>query len=186
MASSLMFQTREASNPVSEFDQWPPDEQPQGAKVFTRNERIIPAPPELVWNLLVDAPGWSRFYANAWFVELADPRQHELRRGSVFRWVTFGLPLISEVHRCNRPLLIGWRWYWRWWSGGWHGYHIWLLQPHERGTRVVTEETNRGVLPAALHAVIQPTLWLAHHYWLSRLARRASQVAQPRVAFHKP
>jgi predicted patatin/cPLA2 family phospholipase len=170
---------RGTADPVSEFDQWPDEEQPTGTKVFSHNERIVPAPPERVWNLLVDALGWSEFYANAHFVELVDPQQHQLRRGSVFRWVTFGLPLTSEVDPCKRPLQIGWRWRWRWWDTGWHGYHIWLLEPHERGTRIVTEETNRGVLPSLLYPFIPPLLRLEHNSWLRGLARRASRPPQP-------
>lgn len=167
---------RRTGGAVSEFDQWPQEEQPKGAQVFVHNERIVPAPPERVWNLLVTAQGWSEFYANAHFVELADPRQHQLRRGTVFRWVTFGLlPIISEVDPCKRPLQIGWRWWGRWWGRGAHGYHIWLLESHERGTRVVTEETNRGILPSLLRPVIQPLLSLQHNYWLRQLARQASR-----------
>jgi len=164
---------------VSEFDQWPKEEQPAGAQVFVHNERIVPAPPERVWNLLVAAQGWSEFYANAHFVELADPRQHQLRRGSVFRWVTFGFPLTSEVHPCKRPLQIGWRWWGRWWGRGTHGYHIWLLEPHERGTRIVTEETQRGFLPGLAPPVWRPVMSLGHNYWLRQLARQASRPHRP-------
>jgi hypothetical protein len=139
--------------------------------VFVHNERIVPAPPERVWNLLITAQGWSEFYANAWFVALADPRQHHLQRGSVFRWVTFGLPITCEVDPCQRPLRIGWRW----WSTGAHGYHIWLLEPHECGTRVVTEETQRGVLPGLTRPILRPLMLLGHDYWLRQLARRASR-----------
>ncbi|HWR48719.1 MAG TPA: patatin-like phospholipase family protein [Pseudonocardiaceae bacterium] len=160
---------------VSEFTEWPHEEQPTGAKVFVHNERIVPAPPEQVWNLLVAAQGWSEFYANAWFVALADPRQHRLRCGSVFRWVTFGLPITCEVDPCTRPLRIGWRWYWRWWGPGAHGYHIWVLEPHERGTRVVTEETQRGLLPGLTRPLLRPLMLLGHDYWLRQLARRASR-----------
>jgi predicted patatin/cPLA2 family phospholipase len=171
-----------AGSCVSEFTEWPHPERPQGAKVFAHNERIVPAPPERVWDLLVTAQGWSEFYANAHFVALEDPQQHRLRSGSVFRWVTFGLPLTSEVDPCHRPLQIGWRWYCRWWGTGAHGYHIWLLEPHELGTRIVTEETNRGVLPSLLSPVLQPMLWLAHNYWLRQLARRASRPPGPVAA----
>jgi predicted acylesterase/phospholipase RssA len=160
---------------VSEFDQWPLEEQPQGAKVFAHNERIVPAPPERVWNLLVEAQGWSEFYANAHFVELADPRQHSLRNGSVFRWFTFGFPLTSEVSPCKRPLRIGWRW----WCRGAHGYHGWMIEPHPLGTRIITEETQRGVLPGLTRPIMQPLLWLAHNYWLRQLGRRASRPSRP-------
>ncbi|MGH3427439.1 MAG: SRPBCC family protein [Pseudonocardiaceae bacterium] len=185
MASSLRLRAREAGSPVSEFDQWPRGEQPKGAKVFSHNELIIPAPPERVWDLLVDVQGWQEFYNNAEFVELVDSRQRYLQDGSVFRWVTFGALLTSEVDICEAPSRIGWRW----WRRGGHGYHIWLLEPHENGTRVVTEETNRGVVPSLLHPFIQPALWLAHNYWLSQLALRVSrlpQPAEPRVALRYP
>ncbi|MBW0009112.1 MAG: SRPBCC family protein [Pseudonocardiales bacterium] len=153
--------------------------------MFAHNERIIPAPPERVWDLLVDAQGWSAFYANAHFVELADPQQHRLEHGSVFRWVTFGMPLTSEVNPCKRPHLIGWRWWGRWWGRGTHGYHVWLLEPHECGTRVVTEETQRGALPGMTRPIMQPLLRLAHGYWLRQLERQVSgllQPVEPRVA----
>ncbi len=156
---------------VSEFTDWPDKEHPMGAYVFAHNERIVPAPPEQVWDLLVAAQSWSEFYANAQFVELADPRQHRLRRGSVFRWVTFGLPITSEVDLAQRPVRLGWRW----WGSGAHGYHVWLLEPHERGTRIVTEETQRGVLPWLLRPILRRLLPLGHGYWLRQLARRATR-----------
>ena len=175
----LRLSAHRPGNAVSEFDRWPHGEQPAGAQVFVHNERIVPAPPEWVWNLLVAAQGWSEFYANAHFVELADPRQHQLRRGSVFRWVTFGFPLTSEVYPCTRPLQIGWRWWGRWWGRGTHGYHIWLLEPHERGTRIVTEETQRGVLLRLARPVWRPVMSLGHNYWLRQLARQASRPHRP-------
>lgn len=173
---------RASGSIVSEFDQWPPEEQPRGAQVFAHNERIVPAPPERVWNLLVEAQGWSEFYANAHFVELADPRQHRLQSGSVFRWFTFGFPLTSEVSPCKRPLRIGWRW----WCRGAHGYHGWLIEPHALGTRIITEETQRGVLPGLTRPIMQPLLWLAHNYWLRQLARQATRPPRPAKAKGTP
>jgi hypothetical protein len=144
--------------------------------VFAHNERIIPAPPERVWDLIVAAQGWSDFYANAQFVELVDPQQHRLRHGSVFRWVTFGLPLTSEVAPCEPPNLIGWRW----WGLGAYGYHVWLLESHEFGTRIVTEETQLGGLIRLVRSLMRRALPLGHGYWLRQLARRAT--LPPRLA----
>jgi len=161
---------------ASEFTGWPDKEHPRGAHVFAHNERIVPAPPERVWDLIVAAQGWSDFYANAQFVELVDPQQHRLRHGSVFRWVTFGFPLTSEVAPCEPPGLIGWRW----WRTGAHGYHVWLLEPHEFGTRIVTEETQLGIGPRLLRPIMRRALPLGHGYWLRQLARRAT--LPPRLA----
>jgi uncharacterized protein YndB with AHSA1/START domain len=147
--------------------------------VFAHNERTAPAPPERVWNLLVLARGWPEFYGNAHFVELADRQQRRLRSGSVFRWVTFGCPIVSEVHTCERPARIGWQWQGRWWGRGLHGYHIWLLQPHERGTRIVTEETQRGLLLGLARPIMQHWLWFEHGRWLRQLARQASRPHRP-------
>lgn len=155
----------------AEFAGWPDNERPQGAHVFAHNECIVAAPPDRVWDLIVTAQGWSEFYANAQFVRLADPRQHRLERGSVFRWVTFGLPITSEVDPCEPPRLIGWRW----WGIGARGYHVWLLEPHECGTRIVTEETQRGVLPWLLRPILHRLLPLGHGYWLRQLANRATR-----------
>ncbi|MGH3772424.1 MAG: SRPBCC family protein [Pseudonocardiaceae bacterium] len=175
MASSLRLRAREARSPISEFDQWPRGEQPNGARVFAHNELIIPAPPERVWDLLIDAHGWPEFYANAWSVELADPQQRYLQDGSVFRWVTLYVHLTSEVDTWEPPSRIGWRW----WRRGAHGYHIWLLEPHECGTRIVTEETQRGVLPGLTRPIMQPALRFAHGHWLRQLARQVNRPPLP-------
>jgi Polyketide cyclase / dehydrase and lipid transport len=161
---------------VPEFTGWPDKEHPEGAYVFAHNERIIPAPPEQVWDLIVDAQGWSEFYANAQFVHLSDPQQHGLKRGSIFRWVTFGIPLTSEVSPCEPPSLLGWRF----WRTGAYGYHVWLLEPHEFGTRVVTEETQLGVMPWLGRTIMRRALPLGHGYWLRQMARRATR--PPRLA----
>jgi hypothetical protein len=161
---------------VPEFTGWPDKEHPEGAHVFAHNERIIPAPPERVWDLIVAARGWSEFYANAQFVHLSDPRQHSLKRGSIFRWVTFGIPLTSEVFPCEPPSLLGWRF----WRTGAYGYHVWLLEPHEFGTRVVTEETQLGVLSRLGSPFMRRALPLGHGYWLRQMARRA--IRPPRLA----
>jgi len=126
--------------------------------------------------LIVAAQGWSDFYANAQFVELVDPQQHRLRHGSVFRWVTFGLPLTSEVAPCEPSGLIGWRW----WGLGAYGYHVWVLEPHELGTRIVTEETQLGALIRLMRPIMRRALPLAHGYWLRQMARRAT--LPPRLA----
>ncbi|MDQ3761006.1 MAG: SRPBCC family protein [Actinomycetota bacterium] len=166
---------------VPELTGWPAGEHPDNAAVFAHNERIIPAPPERVWELIVAVQDWSKFYANARFVALGDPAQEHLRPGSVFRWVTFGVPITSEVDSCEPPVRIGWRWWGRGPRGYdlAHGYHGWLLEPHERGTRVVTEETQCGFGPVLLRPILQWLLPLGHDYWLRQLARRASRPPQP-------
>jgi hypothetical protein len=176
-----------AAGDRSEYRGWPDDEAPAGARVFAHNERIVPASPAVAWDWLVHAQGWSDYYANAQFVDLAGgPREHELRRGSVFRWVTFGLPVVSVVDECVAPGTIGWRWHARRFPRAAHGYHIWILEPHEYGTRIVTEETQRGPLPMLLRPLLRRVLPLGHAYWLRQLARRAARGPAPEPEGRRP
>lgn len=69
-------------------------------KMITRYERVIPTTPERVilttpvrvWDLLVEAQGWSKFYSNAHFVELTSRRVHRSTGGSALEWAGRLLP----------------------------------------------------------------------------------------------
>ena len=59
-------------------------------------ERRIPAPPEVVWDLLVDLDAWPRWGPSIQRAQLAEPGP--LKKGSHGRvWTPFGLALPFEV-----------------------------------------------------------------------------------------
>lgn len=148
---------------------WPPSDHPDRSDVHARNEQIVHAEPEQIWNWLVRAPYWPHWYRNAWFVRL-DGGAHRLGAGTTFRWTTFGTRISSQVVDFDPPNYIGWLW----WRRGARGYHGWILTRLGDGrVRVTTAETQRGAVPHVLHRVLQPALYAAHAYWLRRLAKKA-------------
>lgn len=128
--------------------------------------------PEEVWRRLVDADSWPRWYSNARRVQVAEGGS--LKLGKNFTWITFGLPIDSIVTHCQEPQSLGWCWKSRGWAGAAWGYHGWRLEPDEAGTRVITEEAQRGLLPWALQPLLRPTLHAGHHLWLRDLAQQTA------------
>jgi Polyketide cyclase / dehydrase and lipid transport len=155
-----------------EFEKWPVGQAPTEAHVYAHNELFIAAAPEVVWAWLVRALRWPSWYPNSWRVRIVDGPEH-LTDGAVFTWITFGLPLTSTVDLAEESRAIGWRWQSRGWRGAAFGYHVWLLQPEPPGCRVITEETQRGVLPRLFSPVLAPALRFWHGVWLRRLSRNA-------------
>lgn len=135
--------------------------------MFTHNELVVPGSSERVWAVLVRASRWPQWYVNARHVALADGAV-DLQAGAIFRWVTFGTAITCEVVHFRPYVRLGWIW---WCPGAW-GYHGWQLEPAGPGTRVVTEETQRGPKIARLAWIDRPVLWLAHAYWLHQLGRQ--------------
>jgi Polyketide cyclase / dehydrase and lipid transport len=149
---------------------WPEGTRPDQSSVFCHNEIRVPTPPQRVWDWLVCAGMWSRWYRNAGDVVLPGD-QLRLTPNMVFRWTTLGARITSKVVEYDAPHRIGWIW----WRRGARGYHGWLLEPDKDGTRVITEETQQGLLPWLLRPVLQRALSIAHDYWLRQLARKATQ-----------
>ncbi|MGI8459183.1 MAG: SRPBCC family protein [Propionibacteriaceae bacterium] len=150
-----------------ELTHWPAGTAPVDADVFSHNELVLAAPPSQVWPWLVDARGWPRWYRNARRVQLP-PAERGLALGVTFTWTTFATPISSKVVLDQPVHRLGWTWS----CPGASGYHGWLLEPSGAGTRVVTEETQRGPKVARWAWVLPHVLWLGHAYWLHALARQ--------------
>lgn len=140
---------------------------PTGADVYTHNELQLSAPPDLVWSWLVAASQWPRWYPNARRVRVPGTTGN-LELDVVFTWVTFATPLTSRVVQFQP----GRRLRWTWWCPGAFGYHGWLLEPTTTGTRVVTEETQRGPKITRWAILLRSALSLSHACWLRRLRRQ--------------
>ena len=147
---------------------WPAEFDPASTPVHVRNEMEMNAPPERVWAWLVRAPRWPEWYPNSKRVCLASEAS-ELKRGTVFRWKTFGASLTSEV----LEYIPGERLAWNARGLGVQAYHAWLLQPRNGGCRVLTEETQRGWLCRLGHLVVPNRMFKGHQIWLERLRCKA-------------
>jgi len=155
---------------------WPPYATPQGATIYAYNETTSSATPEALWSWLVRAADWSTWYANCKRLRFQDSPGPDLYPGCRFRWTTFGVPVSTVVDEFEPPLRLAW-------SGtafGSTGYHAWTLLPQGSQTRIVTEETQRGVIPRLGRWILQREIVRQHQLWVEALARRAEQgSAQP-------
>lgn len=161
--------SRRANCALVHLERWPPGTAPSGAAVFVHNERVIQADPTALWDVLVEAESWPLWYPNARNVKVAGDRA-ELGPAALFSWQTFQVDVRSEVADFAPPRHLGWLWS----APGLYGYHGWRLDPHPRGTRVLTEETQRGPRATRLAVPLTAAVFLAHSVWLHRLASRVA------------
>jgi Polyketide cyclase / dehydrase and lipid transport len=162
---------------VVETRGWPASAQPDTSHVYAHNEILVQAPVDRVWDWLVHAESWPRWYRNSRHVVLP-AAQSTLAHNTIFAWTTFGVRLTSQVVTFEAPTRIGWTW---WRRGAW-GYHAWLLEQEGASTRVVTEESQCGPVPFLFSIVLRRMLLIGHGHWLRQLARNAPTGPAPRQA----
>ncbi len=149
--------------------QWPDGFEPNSARLYFRNTRTIAAPVEQVWSWLVAAPLWPSWFPNATNVALHDGAS-ELELGTRFRWSQSGLALETVVREYipNRRLA------WFATSPFIRAYHAWDLDASGNGVRVITDESQRGIMPAFLGPVLKSRMLAVHDRWLAELDRKAT------------
>jgi hypothetical protein len=145
---------------------WPKGFSPEEADLFAHNQMFIAASPGRVWQHLVEAPLWPRWYPNSHSVRLADG-SHTLKAGSAFSWTTLGLDINSHVVEFEPYRRLSW-----------FGYlpgeepsfcHAWHLIPQDGGTLVVTDEVAKGPLPRKVRDRDEGAMHRAHEMWLAVL-----------------
>jgi len=148
---------------------WPEAHRPDRCPVSSFNELSIAAPAERVWAWLVRAPRWPEFYRNARRVEI-EGGADELTAGVTFRWTTFNLRVQTTVTEFEPARRLAWfgKGY------GSTGYHSWTFEPRGDQCHVITEETQRGILPSLGRFYIRGALHRQHQAWLDGLARMAA------------
>lgn len=80
----------EGSLPNSEKISWPGDYAPEKASFFVHNEIEINAPPQAVWDILIQAEAWPAWYKGAKDVKITNNATGRLESESVFSWKTMG------------------------------------------------------------------------------------------------
>lgn len=149
---------------------WPDDMRPNDVPVHSWNELTIDAPAEAIWAVLIRAADWPSFYRNSSEVRFAAGEGPDLQEGTVWSWRTFGVRVrtrvtVFEPHRCLM---------WRGDQPHVHACHAWVLQPEPNGgCRVITEETQRGVVPWLARSFLRPGLHKHHQRWLEGIAATA-------------
>src|SRR3954453_8441887 len=139
------------------------------APVITRDEIVISAPIQTIWDIQTDVGAWP-----SWQPEV-DGAQSDgpLAPGSEFRWQTAGLDITSTVEEVDAPHRIAW-------GGPAQGIvavHVWTLEEQDDGVLVRTAESWEGdpitAQPDAMQAALDGSL----RGWLENLKRTAEQRA---------
>ncbi len=156
---------------------WPDHYEPRNCPVHVRNELDMAAPQDRVWAWLIRAPLWPMWYVNSAYVKILKGSDSDLRKGSRFRWKTFGVTITSTVLEYVPKKRIAWDAH----AFGIDAYHAWVLRPSAKGCHVLTEETQHGWL-ARLGKMLAPNrMHKYHQLWLEALAGKAAVGLPPEV-----
>jgi uncharacterized protein YndB with AHSA1/START domain len=137
------------------------------APVITRDEILIEAPIETIWEIQTNVADWPSWQPDV------DGAQAEgqLEVGSVFRWQTAGLDITSTVEEIDPPRRIAW-------GGPAQGIvavHVWTLEPQDDGVLVRTAESWEGDPVTAQVETLQGALDASLRAWLENLKRTAEE-----------
>lgn len=151
---------------------WPPGLQPGDTPIYTYNELTIAEPPAVVWAWLIRAAWWPRWYGNCQDVRFISGDGPDLTPGMVFSWKTFGLRVETVVKEFVPGERLAW-----YGTGllGARGYHAWVIEPTASGCHVITEETQRGLVPSLGRLYLRRGLLREHQHWLEGLAKMAQR-----------
>lgn len=149
---------------------WPERYRPENCAVHVVNELAMDAPPQAVWDCLIDAEKWPDWYPNAANVVVEGAPDGRLSAGAKFRWKTFGVTIDTVVAEFEPVTRIAWSAT----AFGLEVYHAWLITPRGEGCLVLTEETQNGFLARLGHWMRPGQMHKFHQIWLENLAARAS------------
>jgi uncharacterized protein YndB with AHSA1/START domain len=148
---------------------WPTRYEPKKATFFVSNTIEIAAPPEKVWDVLIDVDTWPQWYAGAQSISLTSSTPGKLAPDATLAWNIMDLDFISTVKEFEPPFRLSWESR----KSTIQGYHTWLLIPTPTGTRLVTDESQFGIL-AWLQGIFIPTkLSKLHDETLANIKARA-------------
>lgn len=164
-----------STNTIATSVRWPEGHAPDGASIYVPNHTRTTADPELVWAWLTRPEQWHRFYSNAKRIRHKAGPWPQLELGSRFSWITFGALVTTEVTEYEPLKRLAW-------TGqglGASAHHEWLLVADGPEWQIITEETQRGLLPRLVRPTMRPQMLRRHQRWLDQLARLAESGEMP-------
>ena len=154
---------------------WPARYEPANCPVHVRNELAMASNPETVWAWLIRAQLWPTWYPNSANIQFLTGQPPELALGTRFRWKTFGITIESTVKEFVPYERLAWDAH----GSGLDAYHAWLIIKTSQGCNVITEETQRGLLPRLLNALAPKRMEKQHQVWLEKLKDNAAKNMPP-------
>ena len=135
------------------------------APLVAHREIFIQASPEVVWKIHTAINDWSQWQPSIDMAKLGGT----IAEGSIFQWKSGGLTITSTIQFVEPDQQIGW-------TGkalGTRASHIWMLNPHDDGTMLTTEESMEGWLVSILKLVTPKFLERSLDTWLQSLKIKA-------------
>lgn len=137
------------------------------APAAARDEIIVDAEPQRVWDVLTDIDRWPEWQPGVSRARL----EGSLGPGSTFRWRANGLPIRSTLREVEPPSRVSWEGK----APGTRAAHVWTLAAQGSQTVVRTEESFEGWLPRLMRKSMQRNLEGALRGGLEGLKRRAEE-----------
>jgi len=141
--------------------------EPRVAAAFSQAQIQIAATPERVWDLLSTIDRWPTWNALVQTAVLNGP----LQPGSVFKWKSKGLTIISTLQEVAPKERLTW-------TGkafGTHALHRWEILPTDLGILLRTDESFDGWLPRLMPETMQRTLEETLPAWLRLIKSEAER-----------
>lgn len=156
---------------------WPDHFDPKISSIYALNDIDVKAPPEVVWELLVDAKNWSSYFPPEDQVKILTG-EPKLALGTRFSRVTVGFPMSLVVTECEPGHRLAWKTVVDGDETGSTAYHGWVVTPTDTGCHVLTEETQQGPWFLDVLGHKHPGgLYRYHQQWVEDLARAAEAEA---------
>lgn len=161
---------------------FPPDHDPRVSALYALNDIDIQAPPEVVWNLLVDARNWSRYFPPEDQITILGG-ETDLAQGTRYTRVTVGHLMRCVVTEFEPLRRLSWATTVDGDATGSTAYHGWVITPTAEGCHLSTEETLQGEFFLDLIGRQNPgALYSYHQDWVELLARAAEAEAEASAA----
>jgi short-subunit dehydrogenase/uncharacterized protein YndB with AHSA1/START domain len=151
--------------------------------IVVRNEVVIRASAERVWDLLTDVEHWPSWYRACRWVRVES--RGPAGEAQSFRWKAHPVELRSQVMTYERPHMFAIVAD----SRGLHADRTFTIRPLPDGLSVVVTsyETQVGWFPRLGRAIVAPSLRASNHVMFDDLARAAvSESAAPRAGNSMP
>ncbi|MGO9434404.1 MAG: SRPBCC domain-containing protein [Terracidiphilus sp.] len=151
---------------------WPAEHAPATARVFAQNIVDVAASPQAVWSQLIDCVAWPQWYKHCSDVSILRGGRC-LSSDSKFRFKTLGFYFEPEVVTFEPHHTLVWS---ARGPAGTSGSHAWYIEATPGGCRVITEESQSGLLLFFLGARTRERLLVSHEEWLRALKQRAEEI----------
>lgn len=157
---------------------WPEAYDPARSAIYALNDIDVKAPPEVVWELLVDAENWWRYFPAEDQVKIIGG-ESELAFGTTYSRVTVGFPMTLCVTEYEPFRRLSWATVVDGDDTRSSAYHGWVITPTIAGCHLLTEETQQGPFFLEELGRKQPgALYRYHQDWVERLAAAAQAVVE--------